>query len=72
MSLGLLCGPIFGSILYYYAGYQFPFYLFGALLLIFSLLFSKTLPSDPLEIRRESQNRSNSNPSNKGDVSHKT
>lgn len=44
-GIGLILGPIFGSILYSLAGIQFTFYIFGGLFLFTSLFISFIFPA---------------------------
>ena len=45
-GLGMLCGPIMGSLLYTLGGFQLPFYTVGVLLLFLSAMNQYLLPDD--------------------------
>lgn len=44
-GIGLILGPLLGSILYALGGYSFAFFFFGALFMIFSLFIRRMLPT---------------------------
>ena len=43
-GIGLIIGPLIGSVLYTIGGYNFTFYSFGALFLIFGLIVRVIFP----------------------------
>lgn len=45
-GLGMLCGPIMGSLLFTLGGFQLPFYTVGVLLLFLSAMNQYLLPDD--------------------------
>jgi MFS family permease len=59
-GLGLVLGPVFGSFLYYEAGYAGTFYIFGTAQIIFGGFLLFYLPKEkqkyiPLRVDDESQ-----------------
>ena len=45
-SIGLISGPLLGSLLYSLGGYTFTFYSFGGIFLLFSLFIKSIFPQD--------------------------
>lgn len=43
-GIGLMIGPVLGSILYHFGGYRFTFYMFGGFFVVFSLLVKLIFP----------------------------
>lgn len=50
-GIGLIMGPILGSILYSIGGYSFTFYAFGSIFVIASLFIKKVFPKNIDAIR---------------------
>jgi len=48
----MMTGPLLGSILYAFGGYQLPFFVTGLFLFIFLLISLLVLPSTPLELEK--------------------
>lgn len=44
VGVGMIMGPVIGSILYHFNGYSFTFYSFGSIFFVFALIVNVIFP----------------------------